>query len=80
MRTAVIIITMMTCSTWNDQTRSWPNRMVRIAISAEAFEAIAWTLPLSSVGYENETNERGERYLRWIERWSTGCARCMDLT
>ena len=33
--------------------------MIRIAISAEAFEAIARTLPLGSVGYENKTNEQG---------------------
>ena len=32
--------------------------MVRIAISVEAFEAIARTLPLGSVGYENEVKER----------------------
>ena len=38
--------------------------MIRIAISAEAFEAIASTLPFDSVGYENAVNERGERYLR----------------
>jgi hypothetical protein len=31
--------------------------MVRIVISVEAFEAIARTLPLGSVGYENKTNE-----------------------
>jgi hypothetical protein len=35
--------------------------VIRIAISAEAFEAIARTLPLGSVGYESEPNERGER-------------------
>jgi hypothetical protein len=35
--------------------------MVRIAISVEAFEAIARTLPLGNVGYEAETNEQGER-------------------
>jgi hypothetical protein len=40
--------------------------MIRIAISAEAFEAIAATLPLGSVGYENETNERGERLI-WLD-------------
>ena len=34
--------------------------MVRIAISVEA---IARTLPLGSVGYEREANERGERYV-----------------
>jgi hypothetical protein len=37
--------------------------MIKIAISVEAFEAIAATLPLGSVGYENETNERGERHI-----------------
>ena len=39
--------------------------MIRIAITAAAFEAIAATLPLGSVSYENETNERGERYV-WL--------------
>jgi hypothetical protein len=34
-------------------------RMIRIAITAEAFEAITRTLPLGSVGYEAEANERG---------------------
>jgi hypothetical protein len=41
--------------------------MIRIAISVEAFEAIARTLPLGSVGCENETNEKGERLI-WLER------------
>jgi hypothetical protein len=40
--------------------------MIKIAISAEAFEAIARTLPLGSVGYESEPNERGERLI-WLE-------------
>jgi len=40
--------------------------MVRIAISVEAFEAIAATLKLGSVGYENGTNERGERLI-WLD-------------
>jgi hypothetical protein len=39
--------------------------MIRIAITVEAFEAIAWTLPLDSVGYENQINERGERLI-WL--------------
>ena len=43
------------------------DRMVRIAISVEAFEAIARTLPLGSGGYENKTNERGERLI-WLDR------------
>ena len=40
--------------------------MVRIAISQAAFEAIAKTLPLGSVGYENKVNERGERLI-WLD-------------
>ena len=40
--------------------------MVRIAISQAAFDAIAKTLPLGSVGYENATNEKGERLI-WLE-------------
>jgi hypothetical protein len=40
--------------------------MIKIAISVEAFEAICATLPFGSVGYENEVNERGERYV-WLE-------------
>ena len=35
--------------------------MVRIAISAEAFEAIARTLPLGSMGYDPQLNEKGQR-------------------
>ena len=33
--------------------------MIRIAITAAAFEAIARTLLLGSVGYESEPNEQG---------------------
>jgi len=40
--------------------------MIRIAISAEAFEAIARTLPLGSIGFEAEANARGEK-LVWLE-------------
>ena len=40
--------------------------MVRIAITEAALEAIAATLPLGSVGYDNESNERGERLI-WLE-------------
>ncbi len=40
--------------------------MVRISISQAAFDAIAATLPLGSVGYETEANERGERLI-WLE-------------
>jgi len=43
--------------------------VVRIAISAEAFDAIAQTLPLplGLVSYENASNEKGERYV-WLDR------------
>jgi hypothetical protein len=40
--------------------------MIRIAITVEAFEAMASTLPFGSVGYENQINERGERLI-WLE-------------
>jgi hypothetical protein len=40
--------------------------MIRLAITAEPFEAIARTLPLGSIGYEGEPNERGERLI-WPE-------------
>ena len=40
-------------------------RMIRIAITPAAFDAIAATLPFGSVGYENATNERGERLI-WL--------------
>jgi hypothetical protein len=40
--------------------------MIRIAITQAAFEAIAATLPLGSVGYENATNQRGERLI-WLD-------------
>ena len=40
--------------------------MIRIAISLRAFEAIAATLPLGSVGYEAEPTVSGERLI-WLE-------------
>jgi hypothetical protein len=39
--------------------------MVRIAISQAAFEAIVAIMRLGSVGYENESNENGERLI-WL--------------
>jgi hypothetical protein len=35
-------------------------------ISVEAFEAIARTLPLGSVGFEVEATEQGQRHV-WLE-------------
>jgi hypothetical protein len=53
--------------------------MVRIAISQAAFDAIAKTLPLGSVGFENAVNEKGERLI-WLERaWSTASGPCAAL-
>ena len=43
-----------------------PVRSARLAISVEAFEAIARTLTLGSVGYEAEANERDERLI-WMD-------------
>ena len=40
--------------------------MVRIAITVEAFEAIAQTLPLASAAVEPEANAKGERTV-WLE-------------
>jgi hypothetical protein len=40
--------------------------MIRISISPTAFDALAATVPLGSVGYENATDERGERLI-WLE-------------
>jgi hypothetical protein len=39
--------------------------VIRIAITQVAFDTIAATLPFGSVGYENETNEKGERLI-WL--------------
>ena len=44
--------------------------MIKIVISEAAFEAIARTLPLGSVGYETEPNERGEMHIWVDDRWA----------
>jgi hypothetical protein len=41
--------------------------MVRIAITQAAYDAICATLPLGSVGYENEADEEGNRLI-WLDR------------
>ena len=40
--------------------------MVRISITAAAYEAIAATLPFGSVGFEREADTKGERQI-WGE-------------
>jgi hypothetical protein len=47
--------------------------MIRIAISPAAFDAIAATLPLGSVGYEAQANAKGERLI-WLESAAHGPA------
>jgi hypothetical protein len=42
--------------------------MIRITITTAAFEAIAATMPLGSVGYEREPDAKGERWIG-IERF-----------
>ena len=48
-----------------------PRQIIRIGITAAAFDAIAAT-PFGSVGYENgDQRERGERYVSgWPPPWS----------
>ena len=41
-------------------------RSERVAISVEGFEAIARTLTLGSVSFENETDEEGQRLI-WLD-------------
>jgi hypothetical protein len=53
-----------------------PDGMVRIAITQAAFDAIRATLPLGSVGYENQINERGERLI-WLGHAVVGRPRAM---
>jgi hypothetical protein len=45
--------------------RGTPRNHAPLAITQAAFGAIASTLPLGSVSYENEANERGERLSGW---------------
>jgi hypothetical protein len=40
--------------------------VIKIAITKAAFDAIAATLPLGSVSFENAFNERGERTV-WLD-------------
>ncbi len=40
--------------------------MIRIAITAAAFEAIEHTMPLGSVAVEPKADEKGERQI-WLE-------------
>jgi hypothetical protein len=49
--------------------------VIKIAITQAAFEAISATLPFGTVDYENEVNEKGERYIAQRGRPSQGHAR-----
>jgi hypothetical protein len=50
--------------------------MIRIAITAEAFDAIEATLPLGTVGVEPTANEKGEREI-WLDDGSLNRLRLM---
>jgi hypothetical protein len=50
--------------------------MIRIAITPAANDAIAATLPLGSIGYENETNERAEKLIWLNHAVSAGSGPC----
>jgi hypothetical protein len=53
-----------------------PQAMIRISITAAAFEAIAATMKLGSVGVEPDPVDQGERQI-WLEpRTWIGCALC----
>jgi hypothetical protein len=41
--------------------------MIRITISPAAFEAIARSLPLGNVAFENKIDEHGQRLI-WLDR------------
>ncbi len=43
--------------------------MIRIAVSLEAYKAIAANLPLGSVAIEPQLNAKGERLIWLEERW-----------
>jgi hypothetical protein len=46
---------------------AWLVRAAALAITKTAFDAIASTMALGSVGFVNATNEKGERLI-WLER------------
>jgi hypothetical protein len=55
---------MITCRTYANRCGNLTvDRMIRIAISPAAFDAICATLPVGSVAVEAEPNERGERLI-----------------
>jgi hypothetical protein len=55
--------------------RTYIADMVKIAISQEAFDAIAGAMPVESVGFA-QTNERGERLI-WLPRGVVAKLRAM---
>ena len=53
--------------------------MIRIAISQAAFAAIVKTMPVGSVGYENQVDASGQRLIWLAPNVPTGCALCAGL-
>jgi hypothetical protein len=43
--------------------------VIRIAITAEAYDAIVATLPVGSVAYEPQLGVNGEVFVRLEDRW-----------
>ena len=43
--------------------------MIRIAVTQEAFDAIASTMSLGNVGFEDALNEKGKRLI-WLDHWA----------
>jgi hypothetical protein len=50
--------------------------MIRIAITAEAFDAIAATLPLGSVSFEGDSGDTAERFI-WLSAPSAAQAKAI---
>ena len=44
--------------------------MIRVAVTAPAFDAVAATLPLGSVGHEAQLDAQGQRLI-WLEARSS---------
>jgi hypothetical protein len=56
----------MSCESLRNKTRRRVRAVIRIAITPAAFETMAATLPLGSVGFEREADAKDERMV-WLE-------------
>ena len=53
-----------------------PKPLIRISVTPAAFDAIAATLPLGSVGFEPDVDAKGARLI-WIEAAVADCLKAM---